>query len=402
MSATAIPGSSGDPVIAPVGIVTGGQGQHRVDAADPGASLAPALARLAWVRCVTEVHLGPVNESALLLDEAAAMALAGEVDTAVMLVGMAEWLAEDLVAAVEDESLLWPVSEELRLLLETVAAHADQCTSPQAVIHRLGQWLARLDEVRSPGEGNDGPSVADHRVAAFLAAGPGGSDAEPEMSDLAMDSGSVDVARTPPRLVVSRPAGGEVLVEYVLAGDAPVSATATVQLVPGVDPDLREVSRLRLVAFDSGGELVAVAALESASGVLVTSITDRQALRAAQDFAVVSADSGLVGLRGGGHAAVKTTVDRLASHAWTAVRLAGVGAAAPGDAVSLAGRAAAVLEDGIARYPELAAEWRRRHDALLAWVEAAQSGTGDRPERYGASRPDRPLLAEMLAVTWDY
>lgn len=404
MNPTELSRDPGDPVIGIVGVVVPGVGRHHVDAADPGAGLAPELARQAWVRCVTDIHLGPVHESALHLDEAAAIAEAGHADSAVMLVGMAEWLVEELVAAAEAEMLPRPAHDELHLILRTVEARSGECTVPHAVTHRLGEWLDRLDEAGVPVDETDGHLGAVDRVAEFLSAGEtSGADAVHQVSDLAVDSGSVDVTGVPPRLIASRPAGGEVLVEFALTAGTPVSATATVALVAGVDPDVRELTRLRLVAFGSRGELVAVAALEPRGGVLATRIEDRRALEKARSFIVTSADSGLVGLRGDDRSEMVRTVERLTRHAWTAARLAAIGASEQGRAASLAERAAALLDTGVARYPDQAAGWVTRRDALREWAAstAPGAGVGGGSGSAGAANPARPLLAEMLDVTWD-
>lgn len=400
MSGVIEPGDRDGVVIAGVDLSVGGGVSRRVDAADPAAGVHASHVRRAWVRCVDEVHLGPLEESALLLDEAAAMVEIGEADSAMTLLGLAAVATEEWVGLAEEGGLPGAALNELRLILRTVGERAAECAEHHGATGRVQEWVDRLVGVTEVDDALSERRASDAATSAFLRAG--GTGQERGGSNMAMDSGSVDTARTPPRLVVSQPAGGEVLVEFTLDGDDPVAADVSVALARGVDPDAREVTRLRLMVFDSAGQPLSVAALDAVGRMLATRITNRDVLAEASEFAVVSADAGLARVRRDGPALVEATVDRLARHAWTSTRLVRAGAADPSEAASLIGRAVAVLTSGIDRHPGRAEQWSRRREALLAWADGDRAaGVGSTSAFVGGSPADRPLLAELLGAAWD-
>lgn len=378
---------------------------------DVFAKSAPALTA-AWVRRATVAAVAqctnrPVNESALLLDQASAHHATGRTTLATSLFQMA---APSLLDLGED-CLAGQITGGAATDIARIAGEASQVLSGSGWAPDVAELADQLRADIEPFSDTDAGILAifDQLEAAtrdLATAHLGGT----KTTDKEY---FIDPAAVPPRLLAWPGGAAEDLRVTNAAGSAQFVVTAN--LAPSVDERTVELTELIAYAADtSTGELVAVAPM-TVRGRTVTATVTYDGPAANLTFGLYHADTDITALRLDELGLLLVEVDRLMLDAYRDHRLA-LAAIHEGDVVNAvaameakrdsclasAGRYAGAAVDAIDDYldehdvePDVMALLQRRRQVITAYGDGLSAGRLSSPP--GAE----PLLSELLPADLD-
>ena len=363
-----------------------------------GTLLAAPLVRVATVAAVGDIHLGELDEAALLLDRAHARALAGDVDTAIDLYTLSHAVADRIVEQIESADYHGPL---VTVLLEAIDSAPRQALDPAD----RETWTTALRERRF----DLGGHVADELLELAVGSIP---QLAVTLGDAASPAGQVvDLRAVPPRIleytgpdgpdldVVDR--GGRVVVRASLRDDAMVESAEVQEL-------------FAVAAEESTGDLLAVAPCIVDDGVVTAELTVPGMTAGSLRCALIGSGTDPDTLRMDRFGIAIARIDRYCRHAWTLHRTAGALLAGLDLAVNDTAFDAVQQEaeethdaavDAVQTALGLAAQLRRRHRsgpdakglaAYVAAMERFESSIAARPSLDG---PTGVTLTELLAVT---
>lgn len=374
--------------------------------------LVAAWTRRARTSAIARWEPSPIDEGALMLDEAGARYRTGDHDGAAHLVAAASPALEMLTEDCENGETCSSATSELALL----AASARDVTIGEDWGYAIAALSGRVDTIAAIGAFDDEllmrwledlvEAEAFDLVGSDLAGGESTARSEVEWA-------FVDPNLVPPRILEWRGARVPELRAELDTAVRPPRVVLTVRLAYGVDPQCAEASRLIGFAADRSGKLLATTPLVPNGTTLTGAFSSMEAEFETATFGVFDCTGDPRDLRLGQLAPELIDADRNMIEAWSLGRSATaalhtVGAAADEettdaaqsvadgftvDALDAADRAVAALERvrtlvGVESTPLLELV-TARIDAIRAFVERIESRT---PEPAGA----QPLLAELV------
>ncbi|MET4049466.1 MULTISPECIES: hypothetical protein [unclassified Rhodococcus (in: high G+C Gram-positive bacteria)] len=373
--------------------------------------LVPTWIRRARTSAIARWELSPIDEGALMLDEAGARYRTGDHDGAARLVAAASPALEMLTEDCENGETCSSATSELALL----AAFAREVTIGEDWGYAIAALSGRIDTIAAIDTVDDELLIrwledlveaqAFDLVGIDLAGGDSTARSEVQRA-------FVDPHLVPPRILEWRGARVPELRAEFDTGARPPRLVLTVPLASGVDPQCAEASRLIGFAADSSGKLLATTPMVPTGTILTGSFSIKEAEFETATFgifdstgdprdlrlgrlapALIDADRNMIEAWGLGRSATAAlhTVDASADEEATAAAQS-VADGFTADALDAADCAVAALErvrtsSGVESTPLLALV-AARIDAIRAFIERIESHT---PE-LGA----QPLLTELL------
>lgn len=363
-----------------------------IAAADDGAHVAgpiagDAILRVATVESVDAIVLSDLDEGVLLVDQAYAATVAGDLGRGAVRFALASAVVDRIVTEIENDDYLGPLNSRL---LEVVSAapegtFLDAERSEYSAIMRAR--LARTDAFWR--------SFADATIADDLALTLG------EAQEVTAQA--ADLRLLPPRLLAF--AGPEVPEVTVVAGDGELTMSA--QLRPAVDLDSAEANELFAVVADKQtGALVAHAPARVVDDRVQATVSlhgiDPETVRCA----LVGGEVDLDAVRLDDTGDKLAGIDRQCRFAWSEHRRAGallasVSASSAESEIENVGKVAARARKTAEREIRSAAKRATRlgdSAELTAYADAVQRLSHRLSEAPEVDGPAGPTIAELYAV----
>ncbi|OUS97279.1 hypothetical protein [Rhodococcus sp. NCIMB 12038] len=382
----------------------------------PAPHLTGPWIRRALVAAVQRWAVRPVDESALILDEASSQYRTGNTPAAARLFALASPTLMALGRQCLDGDLVGGPAEELR----EITRDASQAVTDAG----WGSDILELAAALQAGSVLDdlvlAEALSQWELADIVGASHLGADTlGPQTDQLSVDAAAIDPATVPPRVLAWSGAGDrEMLVEYDVDAD---QATVSVALAADVDPLCLETQQLLAYCAEKDtGRMVASVPLQVQGRSVIAQLPCRGFHPDVLHFGVYCADTDLDSLRLNEVGQLQMTVDRWMLDAWNHHRTALAAVhTVPADAdetlldtaaqvrddhieraITAADTAAATITEYLAQHPdsseEIVTALQARHEVILGYLAdldtAFTSEAGDVPS----------LLAEMIpADPWD-